>query len=358
VLRETSRMVRIETLGDPLTSSSDHDPHESSSGNRNNPFPQMQVGDGYYCQPAAGAGAGAATATATATAVSTDEEGEDDRHFMDLEWGDDEDDSSSSNSNSFTGGQENQDDGEDEDEEKVPNERFEEHYDHDHHRQQEEESSASLFFDSWQQYPNENEALPSSSNNYRFRRIQPSDRQQIQELHEEWFPVSYQSDFYDDLVQGKMCHTGEDLYTNLVVKDDDPSVILACIVAAMVPASRLNRSSRNLLLPGFQTHRRACYIMTLGTVTEYRKEGLATQLVQRCMEELVMEDPSCGALYLHVIISNRSAIRFYDRLGFWNVQEIPDYYTIDSQHYNCYLYAKYFHGKCCSLLARDLFYFD
>lgn len=274
---------------------------------------------------------------------------------MDLEWGD----SSSSNTGSFR-----EEDSNDNDNDQVPDESFEESYDHGDDHQEE-----SLFFDSWQQPPTNHASTPptsssssssssfssprttNNSNNYnyncyRFRAIQPSDRQQIQDLHEEWFPVRYQSDFYDDLVRGKMCHTGEDLYTKLVVKDDDPNVILACIVAAIVPISRLNRISRNLLLPDPHTHRRACYIMTLGTVTEYRKEGLATQLVQRCMEELVMEDPSCGALYLHVITSNQSAIRFYEqRLGFWRVQEIPDYYTIDDHHYNCFLYAKYFHGN-------------
>lgn len=184
---------------------------------------------------------------------------------------------------------------------------------------------------------------PKKTGALHFRTIQPCDRQQIQDLHEEWFPVRYQQEFYDDLVHGKMCHTGEDLYTNLAV--DDNNTIAACVVAAKVPAKRLNKTSRNLLLPQPDLHHTACYIMTLGTVSQYRNMGLATRLVEKCIQDLVVSDPSCGALYLHVITSNDSAIRFYERLGFWRVQEIDDYYTIENQYYNCYLYAKYFHGN-------------
>jgi ribosomal protein S18 acetylase RimI-like enzyme len=181
-----------------------------------------------------------------------------------------------------------------------------------------------------------------------FRTILPKDRRQIQQLHEKWFPVVYQLDFYDQLVLGKMCHTGEDLYTNVVCckgPTADEDEIVACLVGSVVQDTRLNRISRQLLLPDPRRHARLFYIMTLGTVTEYRSLGLASSLIQQCVQNVVNKDPKCGGLYLHVITLNQSAIRFYERLGFWRVQEIPDYYTIDGKNHNCYLYAKYFNGK-------------
>lgn len=187
--------------------------------------------------------------------------------------------------------------------------------------------------------------IPQSLDWHHFycRRIQPSDRQIIQELHETWFPVQYQSEFYDDLCAHQtMCGSGEPLYTNVICCQD---TIVACIVAALVPAHRLNATTRQLLLPQPQQHSQACYIMTLGTRREYRHFGLATRLVEQCYQELVLSEPKCGALYLHVIISNQTAIRFYERLQFWRVTEIPEYYHIDQTYHNCYLYAKYFHGK-------------
>lgn len=120
--------------------------------------------------------------------------------------------------------------------------------------------------------------------------------------------------------------------------------IIGCIVGAFVETNKCSRETTSLLVPNPERHTRMFYIMTLGTVMEYRQRGLATILVNRCIK-LAEEDAQCGVLYLHVITYNDAAIRFYEKLGFSRVQEIEDYYTIKGKHYNCFLYAKYFHGN-------------
>lgn len=99
-----------------------------------------------------------------------------------------------------------------------------------------------------------------------------------------------------------------------------------------------------LLMPDKSRFKRLFYIMTLGTVTEHRSAGLGTSLV-KWVESLVQQDSACGGVYLHVITYNDTAIRFYERLGFHRVEEIPDYYDIDGKKYASYLYVKYFHGN-------------
>jgi histone acetyltransferase MCC1 len=206
----------------------------------------------------------------------------------------------------------------------------------------------------------------------KFRKIQPKDRFQIKKLHEEWFPVEYQKEFYDDLCwHQKMCHSGHNLYTmvatvpkaqdtnecgSCVENDETPpstnqedtsdEYIIACLVGCILSAHKLHRTSRQLLSPLYpHRHTKLFYIMTLGTVAKYRHLGLATQLVQQVVSHVVKRDTDIGTMYLHVITLNDAAIRFYeDKLGFWKVQEIPNYYTIDGENYNCFLYAKYFHG--------------
>ena len=239
---------------------------------------------------------------------------------------------------------------------------------------------------------NSNSALqeispPSSTTVIRFRRIEPKDRVQIQALHEEWFPVEYQQDFYDDLcLHQRMCHSGHALYTMVAViskrdkndiatsetppplsaststsstsspppaqRDKDEidtsdEQIIACLVGCVLSAHKLNATSRQLLVPDWpHRHSKLFYIMTLGTVNEYRHLGLATQLVNQVIDSVVQRHTDMGTIYLHVITVNDAAIRFYeDKLGFWRVQEIVDYYTIDGNPYNCYLYARYFHGN-------------
>ena len=125
---------------------------------------------------------------------------------------------------------------------------------------------------------------------------------------------------------------------------EDQEVIAGCVVGSFMPLTRLPDLVQNLLISNPQRHGKLFYIMTLGTASEYRMAGLGSHLVQQCMDQ-VEQDPRCGALYLHVITHNQGAIRLYEKLGFYRVQEIPDYYDIDGEKYPCFLYAKYYHGN-------------
>ena len=130
-----------------------------------------------------------------------------------------------------------------------------------------------------------------------FRPLEPKDRGQIQQLHEEWFPVSYKDEFYDELVLHRMVNSGQELVTCAAVYqstcDADagnvpPSLpittpttasqedfalsscqqdsIVACIVGSMVDASRLSSDTVDSLLSDRSRYKRLFYIMTLGTV--------------------------------------------------------------------------------------------
>lgn len=192
---------------------------------------------------------------------------------------------------------------------------------------------------------------------YLFRPIQESDRDRVKQLHEEWFPVVYQDDFYNDLVKERLA--GKKLHTCVatVAAEDNPAAaaddeempsapgeIVSCVVGSFVSAAKLSRRMQAMLLPDRQRYKRLFYVMTLGTVTEHRGSGLATAMIQ-WVESLVKQDTACGGVYLHVITYNTAAIRFYERLGFYRVEEIPEYYDIDGQKYASYLYAKYFNGN-------------
>lgn len=243
-------------------------------------------------------------------------------------------------------------------------------------------------------------SLSSSLPKFTFRPIVPEDREMIQALHEDWFPVAYHDEFYDELVQHRMAHSGEPLYTcvatvakmnpqqdestaantipalpssssspirrrrpdigtlSAIIEDDremdlehdtqqheqEPSEVVAgCVVGCFVDATKLSGNTQSLLVSDRKRYKRLFYIMTLGAVPLHRQCGLGTALIESCMEQ-VERDTSCGVLYLHVITTNLAAIRFYEKLGFYKVQEIPNYYTIDGKLYGCYLYAKYYHG--------------
>ena len=173
------------------------------------------------------------------------------------------------------------------------------------------------------------ERLSSHGGFIRYRSFHEGDRDQVQELHNEWFPVSYKDEFYDELVHERMVNTGEKLFTCAVVyhEDDcaeseqDEDYIIACVVGSLLDVARLDKDTVSLLVSDQFQYKRVFYIMTLGTVTEFRNARLATTLVEKCIR-IVENDEQCGALYLHVITFNTAAIRFYERLGFYRVKEI------------------------------------
>lgn len=202
------------------------------------------------------------------------------------------------------------------------------------------------------------ERLPSHGGFISYRSFHEGDRDQVQELHKEWFPVSYKDEFYDELVHERMVNTGEKLFTCAIVfheEDDeaarqnpypashtaaddsltsnqgieeDEDYIIACVVGSLLDVARLDKDTVSLLVSDPFRYKRVFYIMTLGTVTEFRNARLATSLVEKCMR-IVENDEQCGALYLHVITFNTAAINFYERLGFYRVKEIESKYEIE-----------------------------
>jgi hypothetical protein len=50
---------------------------------------------------------------------------------------------------------------------------------------------------------------------------------------------------------------------------------------------------------------------------------------------------SCKAVYLHVLCTNETAIRFYERRNFQKRLYLQSYYTIDNEHKDGYCYVLY-----------------
>lgn len=91
--------------------------------------------------------------------------------------------------------------------------------------------------------------------------------------------------------------------------------IIGCIVGSFNTLDNIESSLSTFLIKDPHTHSRVFYIMTLGTATEYRKLGIGSNLVERAIS-YAKQDERCGAVYLHVITYNQTAISFYEKLGF------------------------------------------
>jgi ribosomal protein S18 acetylase RimI-like enzyme len=97
--------------------------------------------------------------------------------------------------------------------------------------------------------------------------------------------------------------------------------VVGVIVGAFMSIRETNIQSLKKLVRNPKTHDRLFYIMTLGSSHSMRRKGLSTRLVSDCIR-LVRQVKDCGAIYLHVITHNEAAIQFYEKLGFYRIEEI------------------------------------
>jgi len=69
---------------------------------------------------------------------------------------------------------------------------------------------------------------------------------------------------------------------------------------------------------------RVGYIVTLDVAEDFRRRGLARQLMEAMEQEA--EDAACAVVGLHVFVGNEAAIRFYERVGYERVGDVPAFY--------------------------------
>lgn len=113
--------------------------------------------------------------------------------------------------------------------------------------------------------------------------------------------------------------------------------VVGVIVGAFMSISETNIQSLKKLVRNPKTHDRLFYIMTLGSSHSMRRKGLSTKLVSDCIR-LVRQVKDCGAIYLHVITHNDAAIQFYEKLGFYRIEEIQGNYICELIHLLLNLY--------------------
>ena len=88
------------------------------------------------------------------------------------------------------------------------------------------------------------------------------------------------------------------------------------------------------------------YILTLGVVKEFRRNGIATILLDNLINHLTRNPVTsdCKALYLHVLTTNIVAIRFYENRQFKRHLFLPLYYSINSTARDGFSYVLYING--------------
>nr|DAD17847.1 TPA_asm: hypothetical protein HUJ06_019310 [Nelumbo nucifera] len=186
--------------------------------------------------------------------------------------------------------------------------------------------------------------------NIAYRPITPSDLQVLEKIHADLFPIRYESEFFLNVVNGR------DIVSWGAVDRSRPGSqsdeLIGFVTARIIPANE-SEIADTLRHDPSRIDQTLVYILTLGVVEPYRNLGIATSLIRE-VTKYASRIPTCQAVYLHVIAYNDPAITFYKKMLFKCIRRLSNFYYIQGQHYDAYLFVYYINGRrsSCSPLYR------
>ncbi|XP_010453851.1 PREDICTED: histone acetyltransferase MCC1 isoform X2 [Camelina sativa] len=168
-----------------------------------------------------------------------------------------------------------------------------------------------------------------------FRPINPCDLERLEQIHRDIFPIRYESEFFQNVVNGG------DIVSWAAVdrsRPDGHSEELIGFVTAKIALAKESEISDLIRYDSTKGEETLVYILTLGVVETYRKRGIAKLLINEVVK-YASSIPVCRGVYLHVIAHNNPAIRLYKRMSFRCVRRLHGFYLINGQHFDSYLFV-------------------
>lgn len=173
-----------------------------------------------------------------------------------------------------------------------------------------------------------------------YRPIRPSDLEVLEQIHASLFPIRYEREFFINVVNGQ----GIISWGAVDVSRPDGHVdeLIGFVTTRMITVKESEIDD----LISYETLRKdqtLLYILTLGVVERYRNLGTASSLVREVIK-YASSITSCRAVYLHVIAYNQPAIQFYQKMLFRLIRKLSNFYYINGQHYDSFLFVYYVNG--------------
>ncbi|XP_041011014.1 histone acetyltransferase MCC1 [Juglans microcarpa x Juglans regia] len=181
-----------------------------------------------------------------------------------------------------------------------------------------------------------------------YRPIQPSDLEVLERIHGDLFPIRYESEFFQNVVNGR------EIVSWAAVDRSRPngqSDELIGFITARIVLAKESEITDLLRYDSSKSDQTLVYILTVGVVEAYRNCGIASALIRKVIK-YASSIPTCRAVYLHVISYNNPAIHLYKKMSFKCVRRLQGFYLINGQHCDSYLFVYYVNGGCspCSPL--------
>ncbi|KAF3432651.1 hypothetical protein FNV43_RR23753 [Rhamnella rubrinervis] len=173
-----------------------------------------------------------------------------------------------------------------------------------------------------------------------YRPIRPSDLQILEQIHSDLFPIRYETEFFENVVNGR------DIVSWAAVdrsQPNDQNDELIGFITAKIVLAKESEIGDILSYDPLKSDQTLVYILTLGVVETYRNLGIASSLIREVIK-YSSSIQTCRAVYLHVISYNNPAIHLYKKMSFKSVRRLQGFYLINGQHYDSYLFVYYVNG--------------
>lgn len=164
----------------------------------------------------------------------------------------------------------------------------------------------------------------------------PDDLDEVKCLCSEWFPIKYPDNWYQDITSNPKFYSLAALYKHHII---------GLIVAEIKLQEKCHKEDEGILSSHFSQGTQVAYILSLGVVKDYRRNGIASLLLDNLISHLTSaESTQCKAIYLHVLTSNTAAIKFYEDRNFKLHTYLPYYYSIGGVAKDGFSYVLYLNG--------------
>ncbi|CAI9087065.1 OLC1v1021036C2 [Oldenlandia corymbosa var. corymbosa] len=173
-----------------------------------------------------------------------------------------------------------------------------------------------------------------------YRPIRTSDLDVLEKIHGDLFPIRYETEFFQNVVNGRDIISWGAVDRN---RPDGQTDELVGFLTARIVMARDSEIVDLLRYDPSKSDQTLVYILTLGVVESYRNFGIASSLIREVIQ-YAANFSTCRAVYLHVISYNNPAIHLYKKMSFQCVRRLHAFYYINGQHYDSYLFIYYVNG--------------
>lgn len=168
----------------------------------------------------------------------------------------------------------------------------------------------------------------------------PEDIPEVRALCEDTFPIEYPISWYEDIT-GKTNR----FYSLAATFNNN---IIGILIAEIKSWNKLNKEDKTILSENLGKKSSLAYILSLGVNRKYRRNGIATLLLETFITHLTQSseqnDSRIKAVFLHVLSTNQPAIVFYEKHNFVLHSFLPYYYSIKGKSKDGFSYVNYING--------------